>query len=117
MHGQGIFDHRMFGGQGVFGMQIPTEHLDASRPKPIGPAPGQAVQIGGATPVQSPAQALAPVNSTARAFLHTRAPNFPVGSAYPVGSNKWIQSQAGALQPVSNVAAAKLPVTRAKQVF
>lgn len=117
MHGQGIFDHRMFGGRGVFGMQLPTEHLDPSRPRPIGPVPGQAVQIGGATPIQSPAQALVPVNSTAHAFLYTRAPNFRAGTPYPVGVNKWIQSQAGALLPVSNVAAAKLPITRAQQVF
>jgi hypothetical protein len=117
MHGAGIFDHRIFGGRGVFGMQLPTEHLDPSRPRPIGPAPGQAVQIGGATPVQSPAQALMPVSNTARAFINTQAPNFRAGAPYPVGANKWIRSQAGALLPVSNTAQAQVPVTRAKQVF
>lgn len=118
MHrGQGIFDHRMFGNKGVFGSQLPTEHLDPSRPRPIGPAPGQVVQVANPIPVQGTMTALDPVSQYARAVLMTRAPNFPAGAVYPTGTSVPVTRMAGALLPVSNVARAAIPVGRERQVF
>ena len=117
MHGQGIFDHRIFGNRGVFGSQLPTEHLDPSRPRPIGPVPGQVVQAGGVVQVQGVAPMLDPVSRYARAVMETRAPNFQAGSAYPTGSVVPVTRRVGALLPVSNVDRVVRPIGRAQQVF
>jgi len=117
MHGKGIFDHRIFGGRGVFGMQVPTEH-DPSRPRPItAPVPGQPVVVGSAIPVQDTQAALKNVSRVMPAMIGVRAPNFPAGAVYPVGAAIPVQRQAAALLPVSRVAAAALPIGAAKQVF
>lgn len=118
-HGRGIFDTRIFGSQGVFGNQIPTEHHDPSAPRPITavPQPGQVYPVNGRIPVQATQQMLQPITRTAQVAIQHMAPNFQAGAIYAPGGRLPVTATQNQLLPVTATAPATLPIGPQRQTY